>query len=451
MKRMHKSFAIKTLGCRANQYDSTALEDMLNDQGLEKVDIHERADVYIVNTCTVTSKTDSEARQLIRRIRRMSPGSVIIVTGCYAQVYPERIKELGCVDYILGNPDKTRIIECIRAGRPEQSRLIVGSFEEGTPLTLRIKRPSARTRVNLKVQDGCNKSCSYCIIPRARGRSKSLPLEDVTREIETLVEQGVKEFVLTGIHLGGYGLDLTPPLDITGLVRTIEERGYPARFRISSLDPDELTDELVEILSSARTICPHMHLPLQSGDDHILRLMRRPYTAGLFKQKVLSLLESVRDIAIGVDIMVGFPGEGEREFHSSLRLLEELPISYTHIFPYSKRPGTAATGLAGQVDGKTVKQRMARLKELDREKRLSFYRASVGSVKRVVVESTRDRKTGLLCGRTENYIPTLIDGDDTLMGKEVSVRLTGPAPSGMRGMVYEKTEAFEETGREATG
>ncbi len=424
---------------------------MLKDQGLEKVELHERADVYIVNTCTVTSKTDSEARQLIRRLRRTGPGSVIIVTGCYAQVYPERIKELGCVDYILGNPDKARIIECIRAGRTSEGRLIVSDFEGGTPLTLRIRRPSARTRVNLKVQDGCNRSCSYCIIPRARGKSKSLPIADVLEEIETLIEQGVKEFVLTGIHLGGYGPDLTPPMDITGLVRTIEERGYPARFRISSLDPDELTDELIEVLSSARTICPHLHLPLQSGDDKILRLMRRPYTAGLFRQKVSSLLESVRDIAIGVDIMVGFPGEGEREFLNSVRLLEELPISYMHIFPYSKRSGTVATNLPGQVDGKTVRQRVARLKELDREKRLSFCRASVGSVRKVIVESTRDKKTGLLCGRTENYIPTLLDGDDTLMGKEVMVRLTGPAPSGMRGMVYEKTEAFKETSREAAG
>ena len=448
---MLKSFAIKTLGCRANQYDSTALEEMLKEEGLERVDTVEEADAFIINTCTVTSKTDSEARQLVRRIRRANPDTVIIVTGCYAQVYPERIKELGCVDYILGNPDKARIAECIRAGRPSEGRIIVGNWQEGTPLSLRIKRPSARTRVNLKVQDGCNKTCSYCIIPKARGRSKSLPLEEVLRDIETLIEQGVKEFVLTGIHLGTYGLDLSPETDITGLIRTIEERGYPARFRISSLDPDELTDELIEILSSAKSICPHMHLPVQSGDDHILRLMRRPYTAELFRNKVLRLYEKVKHIAIGVDIMVGFPGEGEREFINSLKLMEELPISYMHIFPYSVRPGTAAADFPGRVDGRLVKQRVQRLKELDREKRLSFYLAQIGSVKKVIVESRRDRKTGLLCGRTENYIPTLLDGDDTLMGKEVSLRLTEASPQGMKGVLYEKREAFEETGREATG
>ena len=448
---MLKSFAIKTLGCRANQYDSTALEEMLKEEGLERVDTVEEADAFIINTCTVTSKTDSEARQLVRRIRRANPDTVIIVTGCYAQVYPERIKELGCVDYILGNPDKARIAECIRAGRPSEGRIIVGNWQDGTPLSLRIKRPSARTRVNLKVQDGCNKTCSYCIIPKARGRSKSLPLEEVLRDIETLIEQGVKEFVLTGIHLGTYGLDLNPETDITGLIRTIEERGYPARFRISSLDPDELTEELIEILSSAKSICPHMHLPVQSGDDHILRLMRRPYTAELFRKKVLRLYEKVKHIAIGVDIMVGFPGEGEREFINSLKLMEELPISYMHIFPYSVRLGTAAADFPERVDGRLVKQRVQRLKELDREKRLSFYLAQIGSVKKVIVESRRDRKTGLLCGRTENYIPTLLDGDDTLMGKEVSLRLTEASPQGMKGVLYEKREAFEETGREATG
>ncbi len=448
---MLKSFAIKTLGCRANQYDSTALEEMLKEEGLERVDTVEEADAFIINTCTVTSKTDSEARQLVRRIRRANPDTVIIVTGCYAQVYPERIKELGCVDYILGNPDKARIAECIRAGRPSEGRIIVGNWQDGTPLSLRIKRPSVRTRVNLKVQDGCNKTCSYCIIPKARGRSKSLPLEEVLRDIETLIEQGVKEFVLTGIHLGTYGLDLNPETDITGLIRTIEERGYPARFRISSLDPDELTEELIEILSSAKSICPHMHLPVQSGDDHILRLMRRPYTAELFRKKVLRLYEKVKHIAIGVDIMVGFPGEGEREFVNSLKLMEELPISYMHIFPYSVRPGTAAADFPERVDGRIVKQRVQRLKELDRGKRLSFYLAQIGSVKKVIVESRRDRKTGLLCGRTENYIPTLLDGDDSLMGKEVSLRLTEASPQGMKGVLYEKREAFEETGREATG
>ncbi len=448
---MLKSFAIKTLGCRANQYDSTALEEMLKEEGLERVDTVEEADAFIINTCTVTSKTDSEARQLVRRIRRANPDTVIIVTGCYAQVYPERIKELGCVDYILGNPDKARIAECIRAGRPSEGRIIVGNWQDGTPLSLRIKRPSVRTRVNLKVQDGCNKTCSYCIIPKARGRSKSLPLEEVLRDIETLIEQGVKEFVLTGIHLGTYGLDLNPETDITGLIRTIEERGYPARFRISSLDPDELTEELIEILSSAKSICPHMHLPVQSGDDHILRLMRRPYTAELFRNKVLRLYEKVEHIAIGVDIMVGFPGEGEREFVNSLKLMEELPISYMHIFPYSVRPGTAAADFPERVDGRIVKQRVQRLKELDRGKRLSFYLAQIGSVKKVIVESRRDRKTGLLCGRTENYIPTLLDGDDSLMGKEVSLRLTEASQQGMKGVLYEKREAFEETGREATG
>jgi threonylcarbamoyladenosine tRNA methylthiotransferase MtaB len=276
----------------------------------------------------------------------------------------------------------------------------------------------------------------------------------VLNDITELIGQGVKEFILTGIHLGGYGLDLNPPTDITGLIKAIELRALPARFRISSLDPDELTDELIEILSTAKTICPHLHLPVQSGDDRILGLMRRPYSVELFRKKVVALYKRVKDIAIGVDIMVGFPGEGKREFLNSFHLIEELPIAYMHIFPYSKRPGTPAASFASRADGKTVKERVRLLKELDRKKRRAFYSASVGTIREVVVESKRASARGAkLYGRTENYIPTLFEGGSELVGTLRQVEIVGATEDGVTGRIVdeEPSQTAKETDREATG
>jgi threonylcarbamoyladenosine tRNA methylthiotransferase MtaB len=344
------------------------------------------------------------------------------------------------VEYILGNPEKGKIVEYLNKGRRRGGpETLVGSYETGTPLSLRAQTSFNRTRVNLKVQDGCNKRCSFCIVPMARGSSKSLPLDEVIDEIDVLVEKGFKEIVFTGIHLGAYGADLRPPTGIARLLKEVERKGYPCRFRLSSIDPDEVTDELIELLKGADSICNHLHLPLQSGDNKILKKMRRPYTRGFFKERVEKLVTSVPGMSIGLDVIAGFPGEGPEEFENTYSLIKGLPVSYLHVFPFSMRRGTPAAEYEGRVDTKTVKQRCGRLRELDVFKRENFYGGFVGSKARVLVESKRDKRTGIMKGRTRNYIPVLIENGEDRKGArepltgETEVRLIEASGSGMVG------------------
>ncbi len=441
MDSIEKRVAITTLGCRSNQYDSTAMEDFVTDAGFEVAPFSADAGVYIINTCTVTHKTDGEGRQLVRKVRRKHPDSVIIVTGCYAQVSPQEVAEIEGVDYVLGNPEKDRVVECIKKGRQKDGALVeVGDYQKGTPLKLRAQnhlQPKAgrnvRTRVNLKVQDGCNKNCAFCVIPLARGRSKSVALADVMAEIKGLVEKGFKEMVLTGIHLGAYGMDFEKGYSILKLLREIEAVGFDAKFRVSSLDPDEVGVEMIEFLANAGSICNHLHLPVQSGDDKVLKMMNRPYSARSFAGTVRALAKEVCDISVGTDVIVGFPGEGEQEFENTYNLLEALPLSYMHIFPYSKRARTLAIDMPGHNDPKVIKARSVRLHALDARKRQGFYERFVGREMTVLIESARDRKTGLLKGRTTNYIPVLVEGGDELKSNDITVTLTDIMKDGMRG------------------
>ncbi len=433
-----KKVIVSTLGCKSNQYDSSALEDMLKEGGYSVVDFPGPADACVINTCTVTGRTDYQSRQLIRHVRRLNPDAVVIVTGCYAQVSPDEVKAIDGVDYIVGNPEKGRILDYLLKGRRQSPFVAAGGWEDGTPFTLRAKTSGGRTRANFKVQEGCNRACSYCIIPRARGAGKSLPPQELLRELDSLVTRGYREIILTGIHLGAWGADLTPPLGLTGLLRLIEDKGYPCRFRISSLDPDEVTDGIIGLLKGSRSVCNHLHIALQSGDDDILRKMKRPYTAALFRERVVKAFESVEDISIGADVIAGFPGEGDREFENTFSVINDLPLSYLHIFPFSVRRGTAAEGYAARVSAKAIKERCARLKALDEEKREAFYRRFTGRSVEVLVENARDRRTNLLKGRARNYIPVLFEGSGALANTIAGVRLETFTPEGMRGVFDKK-------------
>lgn len=429
--------SVTTLGCKSNQYDSSALEDALRAARMEITDFPGPADGVVINTCTVTSRTDSQSRQLIRRARKLNPDAVVIVTGCYAQVSPDDVERIEGVDYVLGNPAKGSIVEYLRRGRNRSGpEIVVGDYRRGTPFSLRARSSSGRTRANLKIQEGCNRACSYCIIPKARGLSKSLSLEKVEREIDSLVEMGYREIVLTGIHLGAWGADLPGSPSLVDILKLVEKKAPPCRVRLSSIDPDEVTDELVDIMKTAQHVCNHLHLPLQSGDDAIIRKMNRSYTSRLFAKKINKVFREIKDLSVGVDVIVGFPGEGVEEFEATRKLLDDLPVSYMHIFPYSSRKGTPAAGFKGKVNPKVVKERCETLFELDRVKRGEFFQKLLGRILKVLVESSRDRKTGLLRGRTGNYVSVLIeDGQDGLCGKLIEVRLTGFDYTGMLGVV----------------
>lgn len=424
--------SISTLGCKSNQYDSSALEDALKDASLAVVPFPGPADAYIINTCTVTGKTDIQSRQLIRKVRKENPGALVIVTGCYAQVSADEVAAIEGVDFIVGNPEKGRIVEYITNGRQASPVKDIGNWQDGTPWSLRARSSSGRTRANFKIQEGCSRSCSYCIIPKARGLSRSLPLADVERELDLLMESGYREIILTGIHLGAYGSDFNEPSDLTSVVELIEKKDYPCRFRISSLDPDEVTGRLIDLLKSAKRVCNHLHLPLQSGSDSVIRQMHRPYTGALFAEKVETLAASVPGISIGADIIAGFPGEGEKEFEETCSLVSGLPLSYLHIFPFSVRRGTPAASMPGKADKRVIRDRCERLREIDAMKRNAFHKSFEGRQECLLVERGRDRKTGLLKGRSRNYIQVFLEGQDGLRGELTRVRLLSAFNEGMR-------------------
>ncbi len=428
--------AITTLGCKANQYDSSAIEEAIADGGCVLVNFSARADAYVINTCTVTHKTDYQSRQLIRRAKKTNPEAKVIVTGCYAEVSGEEVGKIEGVDYVLGNMAKATVLDYILKDREAGPRAVAG---HGVPITLRALKSSERTRANMKIQDGCDMRCTYCIIPKARGASVSRSPKDVEHEIDAFVKGGYKEIVLTGIHLGAYGSDLAEPTDFVSILKLIKRRSWPCRFRISSLDPDEVTDELIELLKSTESICKHMHLPLQSGSTEVLKRMGRRYTPQVFSGVVERLYKEVPGISIGTDIIAGFPGETALEFSETYDLISKLPISYLHVFPYSVRRGTPAAGYDGHIDPRTIKERCKALRDLDALKRDGFYKGFVGKEAKVLVETVRDRETGLPKGKSGNYIPVLLSGAGPVPYSKnmmVNARLTGLRGASMTATVF---------------
>lgn len=418
--------AITTLGCKANQYDSFAIGDVLKAHHFNVVPFSESADAYIINTCTVTNIADFKSRYLIRKAKKTNPDAIVIVTGCYAQVSPDDIKEIDGIDYVLGNAEKDSILNLLNQGKQDVPKVIVSS--DSKPLNLFAKDSSERTRAFLKVQDGCNRYCSYCIIPYARGASRSLSRDAVIREVEILIENGYKEIVLTGIHLGDYG---SPETNLTELVTEIDRKNYPCRFRISSLDPDEADDELIEMASSSKTICNHFHLAVQSCDDGVLKNMNRHhYSQKLFIEKVEKIYNSVKSVSIGIDIIAGFPGETDEQFMNTYKTLQSLPLAYFHVFPFSKRKGTAAYSFKNHVSDDVIKKRCAELKQLAEEKRKTFYETQIGKYTDVLVETEMPVPEGFYQGDAEtakgksrNYIPVIVRGKNIARNTEVKTIL----------------------------
>jgi threonylcarbamoyladenosine tRNA methylthiotransferase MtaB len=410
-----KKIAIATLGCKVNKYDSAVIHKLLERTEFSFVPFDQQADVYIVNTCTVTKRADYQSRQLIRRSHRLNPDALIIVAGCYAQRAPQEIKDIQGVDYTVGIGEKERILD-----------LINGSPGKEVPLEITNDIPAfpEHTRAFLKVQDGCDSYCSYCIVPYARGRSKSLRKEEVIRNMSNLVGLGYRETVLAGIHLGSYGLDMEPPSSLASLLRSIEDEGISCRIRLSSIEPTEFDDDLIDLISSSPTICNHLHIPLQSGDDELLKRMNRHYTSNFFKDLVKKLVSAIPDLNIGVDVIVGFPGESHENFTNTVSVIEELPIGYLHVFPYSRRPGTPAADFPDQVDSKTIKKRGKILRCLGSRKREEFYRRFLGKRLSILVESKKDVGTKYLKGFSRNYIPVLIDVGDDVVNEEIPVTIT---------------------------
>lgn len=400
-----KKIAISTLGCRANQYDSAAMTGLLARAGWVRVAFDERADAYLLNTCTVTNKADSEARRLIRQAHRRNPEAKILVTGCYAQTDPEALAKVEGVSFILGNDQKDSLLDYLKRDTPLKPEIVVHDlFKEDHLFTSEFAVHGERSRAYVKIQDGCNQMCSYCVIPFARGKNRSLNPARVIEELHRLSGQGFHEAVLTGIHLGTYGRDLTPSTSLLELLRAIEEAAPIHRVRLSSIDPEEIEPEMVEFLSDTQIFCAYLHIPVQSGDDRILKLMRRRYTAAEFRHLAFRLKEKIPSLCLGTDVMVGFPYEDPQRFESSYRLIKESPLDYLHVFPYSPKKRTRAAGFLSQVGPEDKKERVKRMTELSRKKREAFYRGALGSEAEVILEEDSELP-GHYKGTSRNYLP----------------------------------------------
>jgi threonylcarbamoyladenosine tRNA methylthiotransferase MtaB len=429
--------AIATLGCKVNHYESAGLEEEIRSRGFSIVPFRSEADIYIVNTCTVTGKTDYQSRQLIRRANRTNPDASIFVTGCYAQIAPETLAALPGVKMVVGTGQKAAIPDLLSNEARKETIINVGNVDDERFLTcLSVTDFHGQTRAYLKVQDGCNAFCSYCIIPYARGRARSLPEDVVIGEIRSLCRAGYREIVLTGIHLGMYGQELSPQTSLSDLIKRIEKETGIERLRISSTEPMEITDGIIELIRESEILCRHLHIPLQSGDDKILRAMNRNYDSRQFGKGLEKIVKAIPDIGIGIDIIAGFPGEGEEEFENTRTFIEQLPIQYLHVFPYSKRSGTAAFSLSCHVPENIKGERARILRNIGREKRQSFSRRFIGKRLSVLVEGKRDRGSGHMKGFSDNYISILVeDVNQSLTNRIVEVEGTETVGEKLKGKI----------------
>jgi threonylcarbamoyladenosine tRNA methylthiotransferase MtaB len=432
-----KTISIATLGCKVNQFESEALMSALEEKGYCLLPSGSGADITIINTCTVTHRADFDSRQMVRKALRNNPNTWVIVTGCYAQVAPEAFARMEGVKYLFGNMEKHQIPNLLPLMEEGSLPSIqVSDIQKEKILTeTPVHTFHLHTRAFLKIQDGCNGHCSYCIVPQARGSSRSLPPERVVQHLRILKERGFKEVVLTGIHIGSYGGDLQPALSLEGLLQRIETEDIPNRVRLSSIEPLDFSEGLISALSQSTKVCPHFHIPIQSGDDEILKRMNRDYDRFLLRDLIEELHQTIPEVSIGADVIVGFPGETEERFENTYQLVESLPLSYLHVFPFSKREGTVAARLAPQINAKTIRKRAARMRELGRQKRRAFYGRFLHQTLNVLVEDRKEKGSERWRGFSRNYLPVrLSNGNDlNLANQEQKVIVTGWNDQGVIG------------------
>jgi threonylcarbamoyladenosine tRNA methylthiotransferase MtaB len=411
---MPKSFQIITLGCKVNQYESACLKTAFCREGWIPADGSGRPDLIVVNTCIVTQRAAHQCRQEIRKAIRTHPDAMVAAVGCYGQVFPEELSRIKGLRLVAGNTMKGKLPQIMKredaSGKPV---FHLQDFDGATTFeALPLEAFPDRTRAFLKIQDGCESFCSYCIVPFARGPCRSLPPSRVLSMVEGLCGKGYREIVLTGIHLGKYGSDLAQSADLTRLLRRIGREGFPVRIRLSSLEPQEISDALVEMVGSQGWLCRHFHIPLQSGDDAVLRRMNRKYGSREFGRLIRLIHHTAPEAAIGVDVMAGFPGEDPAAHENTCALIDDLPVSYLHVFPFSPRRGTPAATYEGQIDPRVTKERAAELREIGQRKRALFLRTCLGKEFQVLSEAWHDRERMVVKGFSDNYLPILFAASD---------------------------------------
>ena len=427
------SFAIETFGCKLNQYESELIRERFIKRGWVEVDFNDKADVYVINTCTVTQKSDARGRNAVRRARRNNPAAMIIVTGCSIETKQDSVLKMSEIDFSIGNKGKTMIPEIaellLRGEQVDKDRLQLTSDINSHMM---IESFFEHARAFIKVQEGCNFSCSYCIIPKARGRSRSVEARHVVDQVKLLREKGYHEVVLTGIHIGRYGLDFEKKMRLSDLIEMILDKVEGVRLRLSSIEINEIDDKLLNFMNESEYFASHLHIPLQSGSDKILKLMRRPYDVESFSERINEIGERVENVAIGTDIIVGFPGEDDNDFQNTYELVSNLPINYFHVFSYSPRPGTDAASYPFQVNPETKKRRSKKLISLGRKKRNLFIRSQIGRRHKVLVQGLKKQGSRFMRSLTENYCEVYIKCEEALKGRLIDVKVS----SFVRGKLY---------------
>ena len=414
--------AFYTLGCKVNQTETAALQGLFEQAGFNSVPFDGLADVYVINSCTVTHLGDRKSRQMIRRARRANPEAVIVVTGCYAQVSPDDVMNIPEVDLVIGTHSRERLPELVIEAKSKRLNCVAPLEEKQVFEQFPAMQSGERTRAFIKVQEGCRQFCSYCIVPYARGPLYSRPPAAAVSEAARLAAEGFRELVLTGVHLGSYGVDLPGDVALSDLIRHLVPIEGIERIRISSIEPTEITPDLIDVLLEHDKVCRHLHIPLQSGDDMILHRMNRKYDAGEFLQMVRWLRAQIPEIALTTDIMVGFPGETEAQFAHTLAMAEKCGFSRLHVFKYSPREGTLAAKFLDQVPYQVKEKRSKRLMALGLHLAASFRRGFIGKSAPVLFEETVS--PGRIAGLTEHYVRVVANGNENILGQIADVNIT---------------------------
>ncbi|MCA0147547.1 MULTISPECIES: tRNA (N(6)-L-threonylcarbamoyladenosine(37)-C(2))-methylthiotransferase MtaB [Rossellomorea] len=437
------SVAFHTLGCKVNHYETEAIWQLFKEEGYERVEYDSIADVYVINTCTVTNTGDKKSRQVIRRAIRKNPDGVICVTGCYAQTSPAEIMAIPGVDVVVGTQDRRKMLTYIEEYKKERQPIngVTNIMKNRVYEELDVPAFTDRTRASLKIQEGCNNFCTFCIIPWARGLMRSRDPEEVIHQAQQLVDAGYKEIVLTGIHTGGYGEDMKD-YNLAMLLKDLEQKVKGLkRIRISSIEASQLTDEVIEVIDQSDIVVRHLHIPLQSGSNTVLKRMRRKYTMEFFAERLEKLKKALPGLAVTSDVIVGFPGETEEEFMETYHFIKEHKFSELHVFPYSKRTGTPAARMDDQIDEDIKNERVHRLIELSNQLAKEYASEFENEVLEVIPEEIY--QDDLYVGYTDNYLKVVFPATEEMVGKLVKVKLTKagyPLNEGQFVRVLEETE-----------
>ncbi len=427
--------AFYTLGCKVNQYETEAIRELFEESGYEIVDFEDIADVYVINTCTVTNMSDRKSRQIIRRAKNKNPKAIVVVTGCYAQTAPDAVKKIEGVNVVIGTKDRKNIVELTKKASEEQCIDYVSdimhthSFED-----LSLKTYHDRTRAFIKVQEGCNQFCSYCIIPYARGPIRSRAFDEVISEIKRLAEEGFLEIILTGIHIASYGKD-GGEYDLGDLILAADKIEGIRRIRLSSIEPMTFDMDFIKKIKGAKKLCHHFHLSLQSGCDETLKRMNRKYITKEYENIVMALREAYSDVAITTDIMVGFPGEDEEEFSKTLEFSRKIKFADAHIFQYSQRKGTPAAKRPDQISPFVKERRSKEIIELTSKTKEEFESTFLGMDMEVLFEQPSQKKKGWFEGKTNNYLTVIVKTDKDISGEIYKVHLNRVTPYGIEGEI----------------